>query len=42
VNAAAIADITIGYTHIKNVLLEARDIIELEYARLKTFNANPL
>ena len=42
VNAASIADIASGYIHIKNVLLEARDIIELEYARLKTFNANPL
>jgi len=41
-DAAAIADITEAYIHIKNVLLEARDIIENEYTRLKAFNANPL
>lgn len=37
-----ISAITEPYTHIKNELLEAKDIIQNEYARLKTFNANQL
>jgi len=41
-NAASIADVSNEYVHIKNVLLEARDIIDHEYTRLKAFNANPL
>ena len=40
--ATAITDITNGYTHFKNTLLEAKDIIQTEYLRLKAFNANPL
>jgi len=40
--AAVITDITEAYIHIKNSLLEARDIIENDYTRLKAFNANPL
>ncbi len=40
--ATSIADVTSDYTHIKNVLLEAKDIIENDYTRLKAFNANPL
>jgi HPt (histidine-containing phosphotransfer) domain-containing protein len=37
----SVTDITKDYTYIKNVLLEARDIIQSEYLRLKAFNANP-
>jgi len=40
--AASITDITEAYIHIKNELLEAKDIIQNEYIRLKAFNANPL
>jgi len=40
--AASVTDITKEYTNIKNMLLEARDIIQSEYLRLKAFNANPL
>jgi len=40
--AGSIAELSDAYTHIKNVLLEAKDIIENEYNRLKAFNANPL
>lgn len=40
--AAAIADVTEGYIFIKNALLEAKDIIQTEYTRLKAFNANSL
>ncbi|MEP6748759.1 MAG: Hpt domain-containing protein [Bacteroidota bacterium] len=42
VRAASIHDITKGYIHFKNTLLEAKDIIQSEYLRLKAFNANPL
>jgi len=38
----SVSEITEPYTHIKNELLEAKDIIQNEYARLKTFNANQL
>ena len=38
----AINEITEAYTQIKNSLLEAKDIIQNEYIRLKAFNANPL
>ena len=40
--AESTAAITEQYTHIKNVLLEARDLIDNEHTRLKVFNANPL
>jgi HPt (histidine-containing phosphotransfer) domain-containing protein len=40
--AASITDITEAYIHIKNELLEAKDIIQNEHIRLKAFNANPL
>ncbi|MEO5682445.1 MAG: Hpt domain-containing protein [Chitinophagaceae bacterium] len=40
--AASVTDLTEAYIQIKNSLLEARDIIENEYTRLKAFNANPL
>ena len=40
--ASELADITDEYIPIKNLLLEARDIIENDYNRLKAFNANPL
>jgi HPt (histidine-containing phosphotransfer) domain-containing protein len=40
--AAAITDITEGYIHIKNSMLEAKDTIQNEYTRLKAFNANSL
>jgi HPt (histidine-containing phosphotransfer) domain-containing protein len=38
----SITDITSQYIHFKNMLLEAKDIIQSEYLRLKAFNANPL
>jgi hypothetical protein len=38
----SVTDITKRYIHIKNLLLEAKDIIQSEYLRLKAFNANPL
>ncbi|MFT3936621.1 MAG: hypothetical protein QM726_23555 [Chitinophagaceae bacterium] len=41
-SATSIADVAAGYTQIKNELLEARDIIEREYTRLKAFNTNQL
>ena len=31
-----------AYTNIRNMLLEAKDIIQSEYLRLKAFNANPI
>jgi HPt (histidine-containing phosphotransfer) domain-containing protein len=40
--ATSITDITNEYTYIKNTLLEAKDIIQSEYQRLKAFNANTL
>jgi HPt (histidine-containing phosphotransfer) domain-containing protein len=40
--ATNISTIAGDYTHLKNALLEAKDIIQAEYTRLKTFNANPL
>lgn len=40
--AASVSDISEPYTYIKNELLEAKDIIQNEYARLKAFNANQL
>ena len=40
--SASITTITPDYLHIKNVLLEAKDLIQTEYDRLKAFNANPL
>ncbi|HTL07203.1 MAG TPA: Hpt domain-containing protein [Chitinophagaceae bacterium] len=40
--ATSFTSITEPYTYIKNELLEARDIIQDEYTRLKAFNANPL
>ena len=40
--AASITDITKEYIHFKNMLLEAKDIIQSEYLRLKAYNANPL
>ena len=39
---SSITDITSQYIHFKNTLLEAKDIIQSEYLRLKAFNANPL
>jgi HPt (histidine-containing phosphotransfer) domain-containing protein len=39
---ASITDITEAYIHIKNELLEAKDILQNEHIRLKAFNANPL
>jgi hypothetical protein len=40
--AASITDITKEYILFKNTVLEAKDIIQSEYLRLKAFNANPL
>jgi HPt (histidine-containing phosphotransfer) domain-containing protein len=40
--ASSTTDITQGYIHLKNTLLEAKDIIQSEYLRLKAFNANPI
>ena len=36
------ADITNSYIHFKNMLLEAKDLIQNEYHRLKAFNAKSL
>lgn len=41
-NAASTAQISKEYTSIKNMLLEAKDIIQSDYLRLKAFNANLL
>lgn len=41
-NAESIADLSESYSSIKNELLEAKDIIQTEYTRLKAFNANQL
>ena len=39
---SSITDVTNSYIHFKNTILEARDIIQSEYQRLKTFNAKSL
>lgn len=41
-HATTITDIAEAYIHIKNELLEAKDLIQNEYNRLKAFNAKPL
>ncbi len=41
-NIHSVKNITKEYLHIKNSLLDARDIIQNEYLRLKAFNAKPL
>jgi hypothetical protein len=41
-NARATTDLTNQYIHFKNMLQEAKDIIQSEYLRLKAFNVNPL
>jgi chemotaxis protein histidine kinase CheA len=41
-DAADTEGIAANYAHLKNALLEAKDIIQAEYSRLKTFNANPI
>jgi len=40
--ATSFSQLTDEYINIKNMLLEAKDIIQSEYLRLKAFNANAL